>query len=264
MPDNKNRSGHLSMRSKAGLKKIISQSKYQLAGKIYPRKVSFIIVGAQKSGTTALWRFLEKSPDISLSSVKETNFFSTESYWNGGHGESFYHSFFELFPRHPLGEASPSYLLNHEKVAPRIKAYNPNIKLIFILRNPSERAYSQYRMHVRLYGLKLPFTDCIRLCLRETPNGIASSNEFETTNDIEIRGEDEWLVPTIKTYLKFGDYASQIKTYLEQFDRKNLLFLATNELQNYHDETMVTRLFQKMHRECFMRITMTESGNSIR
>lgn len=117
-------------------------------------KVSFVIGGAQKSGTTALYKYLAKHPDIHLSARKEPHFFDQEDpAFFLSPDYSVYHKFFDPEgPHQLLGEATPIYMYWYE--APRrIWQYNPQMKWIIVLRNPVERAFSHWNM-VRNKGIE--------------------------------------------------------------------------------------------------------------
>lgn len=109
-------------------------------------KVDFMIVGAQKSGTTSLHYFLNQVNGIKGSNPKETDFFSYNSYYNRGY--KFYHrTFFEGLDKNKLYfDASVEYLYL-PYVAERLYKYNPKLKLIVCLRDPIERAKSAYKMY---------------------------------------------------------------------------------------------------------------------
>ena len=202
------------------LKKIILSYK--------PIKVSFMVVGAQKGGTSALYSFLKKHPQVSMSNIKETNFFFTETYWSKGINYKTYHRFYNpSMKRKIYGEASPGYMLNYKEVAPRIKRYNPNTKLLFILKNPIERAYSQYKMHVKRYGLDITFSEALDIAF------------CDEEKDLIIFDEESGLSSeTIKSYLLFGHYVEQIKGFKNLFEEKQMLFVLTEELYFNHQETM--------------------------
>ena len=111
------------------------------------RKVNFLICGTQRGGTTALFSLLRNHPEICWGRRKEVHFFDVERNFRGRRPRySRYHSFFEPQPAHKvLGEATPIYMYWYD--APRrIWQYNPEMKLILILRNPIERAYSHWNL----------------------------------------------------------------------------------------------------------------------
>ena len=107
--------------------------------------VSFMIVGAQKGGTTSLHYYLNQIPGITGSEPKETDFFSYKGFYKKGY--RFYHSTFfkNSTPENLLFDASVEYMYL-PYVAKRLHRYNPNLKLIVCLRDPIERALSAYNM----------------------------------------------------------------------------------------------------------------------
>ncbi|GAB4225919.1 MAG: sulfotransferase [Stanieria sp.] len=119
---------------------------------------NFLIIGIQKAGTTSIYNYLQEHPQIYMSPVKETNFFEKD--WESlpveernKKGIITFDDYCQLFTNVKdeiaIGEASPNYLFHYQSSAPKIKQYLPNAKLIAILRNPVERAYSDYLMHIR-------------------------------------------------------------------------------------------------------------------
>ena len=125
--------------------------------------VDFIVAGAQKGGTTALDFYLRQHPNICMATGKEVHFFDTEKFFQG-HKVDYdeYHSRFEPNASHVLvGEATPIYMYWH--YAPRrIWEYNSKMKLIILLRNPIERAYSHWNMERSRNWEHLPFWDAIQ------------------------------------------------------------------------------------------------------
>jgi hypothetical protein len=119
---------------------------------------NFLIIGIQKAGTTSIYNYLQEHPQIYMSPVKETNFFEKD--WESipveernKKGIITFDDYCQLFvdvqDEVAIGEASPNYLFHYQSSAPKIKQYLPDAKLIAILRNPVERAYSDYLMHIR-------------------------------------------------------------------------------------------------------------------
>ena len=112
------------------------------------KKLDFILAGDQRCGTTWLYSQLNQHEDVFLPDTKELHFF--DKFYDKG--LDYYHSHFDARGDNKLiGEATPDYLC-FEVAAERIAAYNPNIKLIFILRDPVERAYSAYWMFRHFFG----------------------------------------------------------------------------------------------------------------
>jgi len=108
--------------------------------------VNFFLVGATKAGTTWIYESLKCHPDVLLSDVKEVHFFSTEFH----RGVDWYHDFFTGHNNEKIvGDICGSYLSNNRVSAQRIFKYNHRAKILFNLRNPIDRAYSNYCMNLR-------------------------------------------------------------------------------------------------------------------
>ena len=187
----------------------------------------FLIVGAQKAGTTALYAYLRWHPEIMGPSFKEVSFFDRHY----AHGEAWYRGHFPARPRQRLverrrgrrplvGEASPSYLF-HPLAAERVAAVIPGARLIALLRNPVDRAFSHYQHEVALGREPLSFEDAI------------------DQEDERMRGEVERMLHEPAyfsyawwnyTYLARGRYAEQLERWLAAFPRDQLLILFTEEL----------------------------------
>jgi len=105
------------------------------------KKVDFLIIGAQKAGTTSLYEYLKQHKDIQFSSSKENLFFSNQNFYEKG--EQYLNSFFRKSEEKILGTADVQ-LLPSLKGPSRVKAYNPKMKIIAILRDPTLRAYSAF------------------------------------------------------------------------------------------------------------------------
>lgn len=131
---------------------------------MYP---NFLVIGAPRSGTTSLYRYLCSHPEIFMSPIKETRFFAYKNEQVGFNGitdpytinkssitspKKYQKLFKKADPkRHKAaGEASPVYMYEAEKSAPRIYQYKPQVKLVAIIRNPVDRAFSDYLNMKRL------------------------------------------------------------------------------------------------------------------
>ena len=140
---------------------------------------NFLIIGAMKSGTTALYYYLEQHPDIYMSPVKEPNFFSSHKQENAADTVTEFGIYRQLFSggsgKKAIGEASHSYLYEPGAAA-EIRRYIPEAKLIAILRNPIERAYSHF-LHMVRSGTE-PLDDFAR-ALQEDVVGIHKERAFQ-------------------------------------------------------------------------------------
>jgi len=109
------------------------------------KKPNFIVIGSPRCGTTWLYRCLKEHPDVFLPEIKELDFFNN----NYNKGKGWYLDIFKYAGnKKAIGDVSPEYILSLE--APeRIKQHFPEIKLILIMRNPVERAYSEFKLRKR-------------------------------------------------------------------------------------------------------------------
>jgi hypothetical protein len=118
---------------------------------------AFICIGAQRTGTTWLYQCLKEHPEVYMPEKKELHFFN----YNYSDGlESYCEHFRGAAAGKVIGEVTPGYYRDEEALV-RIKEHIPDVKLIFIVRNPIERAYSQYELY---YGTekKMSFSDAYR------------------------------------------------------------------------------------------------------
>ena len=167
-------------------------------------KPDFIIIGAAKSGTTTLYKYLCRHPQIFMSTPKEPDFFAVDAHY--AKGMEWYSSLFaQAKPGQICGEASTTYSRwqQHPHAAARIAKALPNVKLIYIMRHPIDRAYSFY-LH-RLKGA------------RHKPE-LAVLKTFEKT----IAQQSEFLDSSY--------YLEQIERYLQFFPRESFLFLLLEDL----------------------------------
>jgi hypothetical protein len=189
----------------------------------------FLVIGAQKAGTTAVYAYLRRHPAILGPFWKEVSFFDRH-WWRG---EAWYRGQMPLRGEGRLaGEASPSYVF-HPLAPERVRAVVPDVKLIALLREPAERAYSHYQHEVALGREPLSFEDAL------------------AAEDERLRGEVDRLLADPRafsrawwdyTYASRGLYAEQLERWLALFPREQLLVLTTDELGARPDETYATVL----------------------
>lgn len=159
-------------------------------------RVDFIIVGAQKSGTTSLAAQLAQHPEICFSRVKEPAFFNRTVDWRAGVTE--YHRLFEPADGQICGEASTMYTFFPEwrDTHQRIYEYNPGMKVIYVMRHPVDRIVSHY--------------------------------SFRAVRGRERRPPAEAVLHDC-TYTDRSRYGTQIEPYFEVFGAKNVLLLIFEE-----------------------------------
>lgn len=184
----------------------------------------FLIVGAQKAGTTALYAYLRWHPDITGPSFKEVSFFDRHHV----RGETWYRAHLPARPgSRVVGEASPSYLF-HPDAPKRVARLMPNAKLIAVLRNPIDRAFSHYQHEVALGREALSFEEAL------------------DAEDERMRGELDRMARDPAyfshawwnyTYVTRGEYAEQLERWFRVFPREQILVLISEELLDNPAET---------------------------
>jgi hypothetical protein len=173
---------------------------------------NFLIIGAQKSGTTSLYYYLNQHPEIFMVPDKELHYFT----YLDDENHKYYLTEVQYIRQFhngrnflAVGEASPSYLYS-EKAPARIKDINPEMRLIAILRNPVERAYSNF-LHNRRRG-KEPIEDFEKVIHLE-----------------EKRIKDGWDFSY--HYVAKGFYFKQLSHYLDVFDKQQLKVVLLDDLR---------------------------------
>jgi Sulfotransferase domain len=196
---------------------------------------NFLVVGAQKAGTTSLHRYLAEHPAVLPASVKEVRYFN-RFYTNG---EAWYLAHFPLAlrgaavrrrlgVRPAVGESSAVYLFD-PRVPARVHTFDPAMKLVVLLRDPVERAYSHYQMEVRWGRETLPFDEALDREEAELPGLIARAlADPLDTSDVGFP----------RSYVGRGRYAEQLDRWLELFPREQLLVETSDDLLERPREVM--------------------------
>jgi hypothetical protein len=189
----------------------------------YTRTVDFVICGTQKGGTTALDAYLREHPEVCMADRKEVNFFDKDRYFTDKRPNySKYQAYFSPKRTHKvLGEATPIYM--YWKDAPkRIFEYNSKMKIVLILRNPIERAYSHWNMERSRNRENLSFKDAI---------------------NIEQKRSREALPYQLRTfsYIERGCYLEQIRRMWEFFPKENVYIIRSEDLK-YNPEVCLNNL----------------------
>jgi hypothetical protein len=174
--------------------------------------VNFLIAGTQRGGTTTLREFLFDHPDVCMSAKKELHFFDDDRFWrNDPPDYAPYHAAFKPGPSHRLlGEATPIYMY-WKPALPRIREYNPAMKLIMILRDPAERAYSHWNFERQAGRESLPFREALA----------AEPARTRTALPAQLRNE---------SYIQRGMYAGQLDEIWRFFPRTQTLVLRFEDL----------------------------------
>ena len=176
----------------------------------------FLILGAQKAGTTALYAYLRWHPQITGPSFKEVSFFDRHY----ARGERWYRAHLPVRRRGLVGEASPSYLF-HPLAPERVARMLPDARLIALLRNPVDRAFSHYQHEVALGRERLSFEDA----LAREPERMDGELEHMLRDPVYF-SHAWWNY----TYASRGRYAEQLERWYAAFPREQLLVLLTDDL----------------------------------
>ncbi|MEQ8206127.1 MAG: sulfotransferase domain-containing protein, partial [Woeseia sp.] len=187
------------------------------------RFADIIIGGTEKAGTTSVFSYLAQHPRVAVSKRKETNFFRNP------HGRPLDYSLeFPLVnPETLLLEASPAYLGEASTVAPRIFAMLPNVKLLFILRDPVDRFVSSYYFHRERLNLpkNLSLHDYLSRCHARA--NMPATDETAPRDPARKELADWYL-----DVLPFGRYSDYLKHYFALFPRAQVQVAFYDDLRN--------------------------------
>ena len=192
-------------------------------------RLDFIVVGAQKSGTTALHYFLRKHPQIALPERQELHFFDDDDIFSRPVDYDLLHRQFRPLAGSTLlrlatarqaiaGEVTPSYLY-WKPAMERIWNYNRQIKLIILLRNPVDRAFAHWNMQRFKNREPLDFLDA----LKEEPRRIAQPLTIESRRF---------------AYVDRGFYSGQLERVFKFFPREQVHFVKFEGFRDRKQETL--------------------------
>ncbi len=175
-----------------------------------------LVIGAMRSGTSTLYQLLAQHPDVFMSTPKEPNYFAFAGEpgieVEASHSvtdRSDYEALFAAGKGFAVrGEASHNYLYYADVAAPRIHEAVPDVKLVAVLRNPIDRAFSHYMLHVRNE--------------REHAESFAAALELE---DARVSAGEQF-----GHYVRRGLYARQLRPYIDLFGRDALRIYLYDEL----------------------------------
>ena len=193
----------------------------------YRPMLDFMIVGAQRCGTTALSRFLSRHPGIAMSSPKEVHLFDGANYssdWSPEQIDARYRRAFKEPAEVGLrGEATPVYLFFPE-ITRELARYNPGLKLIVLLRDPVERAISSYYFQKNRGKEQRPLwlallLEPLRLRRRHDPRAPGSTTR-------------------VCSYRRRGLYSHQLRNLFRFFDPEQVLIVRTRDLAQRHDSVL--------------------------
>ena len=187
----------------------------------------FLIIGTQKGGTTSLFSWLSRHPNVGRPTAKEVEYFDVHF----GNSVSWYRAHFparrervrsERAGAKPylIGEATPSYLLD-PRVPGRVASVLPKVKLIALLRNPVDRAYSLYQHRVDQGNESLSFEDAIAAEPERLRGEVERVHNDPSYESVPLR---EFC------YAYGGMYADRLREWFDVFPRDRFLILRSEDL----------------------------------
>ena len=189
--------------------------------------IDFAIVGAQKSGTTALAHFLDQHPAIAMSRPKEAHIFDREDL-DIRTIENDYLPFFKHATDEQIkGDATPIYMFWQDAVA-ALRDYNKELKVIVLLRDPVERAISHYEMERERGNEPLPLWQALLSESSRLKNDPAPKAEQSATRNHSYRSR--------------GYYSRQLDRIYRCFRSEQILVIPMVNMMHAHDKTLA-RIF---------------------
>jgi hypothetical protein len=183
-------------------------------------KVGFLIAGVQKGGTSSLLSYLRQHRQIGTADTKEVHFFDDEETFSRGRPDyaAYHRRFVSKRSARIYGEATPIYLYWSQALQ-RIQEYNRDMKLVVLLRNPVQRAWSHWQMETGRKMENLPFSMAIR----------QESARVREALPLQHR---------VYSYLDRGFYAGQIKRARSFFSERQLMFIKSERFYTAPAQTV--------------------------
>ena len=182
-------------------------------------RVDFVVAGVQKAGTTALHYFLAKHPHVVLLRDQALHFFDKEEHFAGTPDYRILHDNFKPSRRWKIaGEVTADYLY-YKPAMERIASYNPQMKVIISLRNPTSRAFSHWNMRRKTGREPLEFLEAIQ----------RDQKQREETSARFARGD---------AYIDRGLYTSQIERVFRCFLRNQVLIIKYESFRENYSATI--------------------------
>jgi hypothetical protein len=190
------------------------------------KTLDFMIIGVQKGGTTALSFFLDQHPQLAIATGKEVHLFDAPEYtsqWTKENIDQRYAPYFAGVSTDLLwGEATPIYSYWPE-IVPELKRYNPDLKIIIILRDPVERAISQYAMEKSRGDENRPLWVALIL---------------EPIRLWRDASRKQGGARRCHSYISRGHYSKQLNNICHYFPANQILVLENSELNSQHQSTL--------------------------
>jgi hypothetical protein len=183
----------------------------------------FCIIGAQRCGTTSLYNYLAEHPGVAPAFVKETHFFDTHY----AKGLLWYRAYFPFVQnpeskiQNPISGESTPYYLFYPHAPERLRRAIPGARLIVLLRNPVDRAFSHYHHEVSMGAEKASFEEAL---IRE--QAVLPGEATRVQQDGRYRS----FAHNHYSYLARGIYVDQLQRWAAAFPRAQILILKSEDL----------------------------------
>ena len=195
------------------------------------------VIGVVRSGTTSLYHYLKQHPSIAPATYDELGYFDDNYHL----GINWYKSLFptkftknkiiKKYGKFLTYDVTPFYIYN-PLVARRISESFPKAKIISNLRNPIDRAYSNYNDALEMGDIKIPFEEVVQIAMDEI-----DKNKSKINNEA-------YIVDTFyENILARGFYADQLKIWFEKFQKNQLLMIPSEDLAQKTDQ-ILTKIFE--------------------
>lgn len=211
-----------------GLRKWLVHSRLRVRIATSPLRLlpDMLVIGGQRCGTSSLYKYLGRHPNVAPSLRKEIEYFSVDY----THGERWYRAHFPLRARRGLAgatgrplltfEATPDYLFD-PRAPGRVNSLIPDAKLIVMLREPAERAISHYHHNRRLGHEPLDLEDALRAEDDRVAGGLERAIADPTDRAVELRRF---------SYVGRGRYAEQLERWFAHFPAEQILAIRSEDL----------------------------------
>lgn len=184
----------------------------------------FILIGTMRSGTTSFYEYMLRHPQIKPALIKEINFFT--KFYN--RGTYWYRYLFPIKREFLAGEASINYIW-YPHAPRRIKALIPKVKLMVLVRNPVDRAYSHYQKMVRNSREKLSFEEALDMEEKRLKGEMSKMEKDESYYSLKYH----WY-----SYIAKGKYIDQIELWKKYFPAEQIMVINSDDLKKDVHTTM--------------------------
>jgi len=191
------------------------------------KRPNFMCIGAPKCGTTTLYDILKQHPDVYVPSFKEPNFFNLDENYNKGFSWYLSEFFSAVNNESVIGDFTPTYFVTVHSPRRIFKELGGDLKLVLLLRNPVDRAYSQYLHAKRDLDDDLPFVEAL---------------EAENERVKQLTHVNPVLCNKL-SYIQNSLYYSKLENWLKYFNIKNIKIIIFEEEFLTNREGMISDLF---------------------